>query len=122
MLVLLASSLSLSCIIAFLAMWVHMQWNQPFEYSFTGQKCEALLQPENGAKSCTIGEYVSSKCTFSCDHGYRLSEDFSNPAVCTDDGLFTEESPTCESRIDTDSPFAFIQRVNELFGSLRPLR
>nr|XP_039263036.1 uncharacterized protein LOC120339059 isoform X1 [Styela clava] len=59
-------------------------------------QCLALSPMENGDMTCTLGRYVSSECTFTCDYGYRLSEDIENPSECTDDGLFTAETPKCE--------------------------
>lgn len=56
----------------------------------------ALPAPVHGSISCSLGRYVSSECTFTCDYGYRLEDGAEEAAICTDDSEFTADTPNCE--------------------------
>ena len=41
--------------------------------------------------------FCGTTVTFSCDEGYRLNGTGANSSLCTRNGTWTEDFPTCES-------------------------
>ena len=60
--------------------------------------CPRLRAPRNG-KVSVKGRDPGDRADYSCNDGFRLVG--VQWRTCQDDGKWTEEAPTCESKLDT---------------------
>ena len=70
--------------------------------------CSQLVNPANGLVSVSNTPIVpGSTATYSCDDGHRLIGG-SSVRVCSNDGMWTGEEPTCEGSLTSISIISIV--------------
>ena len=66
-------------------------------YSQTGIKCptHTALPSNLNAIGCSDSNFHQSQCTYECDEGFSLVG--SDALECTQDAVWSDELPTCQS-------------------------